>query len=160
MSTSNTLPPNIKQRNKVVSEFNTHIFELLNLLKMKDPNSPVDRIMNLIKIAKRADHESIITSSGPYFLKYRNQIESQDEKFFTADIIIAEVERTEMNSNVPQERNRSRELAMGMFDSINDIINVRQLLSSSERNIIYSKAHSLIDLYLDFCVCCKYQKKK
>ena len=86
-------------RAQLVKVFNTTIFSLLDFLK-KNSNQQqnIERVTNLAKVAKRIDHEILITTMGPYVLKYQDLIKNRNIEAFNTEHMEKEVRAASKDS--------------------------------------------------------------
>lgn len=138
-------------RNDLVSAFNKNIFTLLKLLEEKCPNANVDRVINLVKIAKRADHEVIITTIGPYVLKYHDLIDKKDALAFKIDNLESEINKS------AKQADKYRTMIVDLFNIVYTQLGI---MNEEQKDQVYGIASKLVDIYVDFCIKCKTENKK
>ena len=141
-----------KSRNQLVKDFNTIIFKMLNLIKDKDPISRVDRIITLIKTAKRIDHEFIIVSFGPILYNEKNSILSRElEQKITKEYLSNLVVTSSGNPETLEKK-----IIFDMFESVTKII---RSMTQNEKNAIYDQIDQMLGLYIRFCLRSKVEAK-
>lgn len=140
-------------RLKLCSVFNKKIFSLLNFTKTKFDEATTTRIINLIKVAKRMDHEVIITTMGPYLLKYQNLIQQRAHSAFSPEHFKQELNKYSTTS----ENSKSKKMANDLFTTIYGSLDS---LDASEFEKVYKCADDLIDIYLNFCLRCRTEEKR
>jgi hypothetical protein len=139
-------------RNEIVSSFNKLTFGLLTRLKEKCPGANIDRVEGLVKIAKRADHEVIMTEMGPYVFKYRKLIAERKIEAFDSTALDKEIKSLGGKRGV----DKYKEMIVDMFNVITESLKVA---TKDELEFIYSTSDTLIDLYIDFCIKCRTEAK-
>ncbi len=139
-------------RNEIVSSFNKLTFGLLTRLKEKCPGANIDRVENLVKLAKRADHEVIVTEMGPYVFKYRKLIAERKIEAFDSTALNKEIKTIGSKKAI----DKYKEMIIDMFNVITESLKVA---TKEELEFIYSTSDKLIDLYIDFCIKCRTEEK-
>lgn len=144
-------------RAQLVKVFNTTIFSLLDFLK-KNSNQQqnIERVTNLAKVAKRIDHEILITTMGPYVLKYQDLIKNRNIEAFNTEHMEKEVRAASKDSK-SSHVDKNKEIAMETFNAIYEIVGK---LSDDGSEFIYVSSDKLIDTYIDFCIRCRTEDKK
>jgi len=141
-------------RGDLTSFFNKRIFALLKICKthVKDSSS-IERLVALLKVAKRIDHEILITSAGPYLWKYQKLIADRNIEAFSPKHMEQEV----ASVKVDKSESKSKQMALDLFTSIYEAADA---MKAAEGDVIYKAADELVDAYLEFCIRCKTEMKK
>lgn len=140
-----------RSRRQLVTDFMKTLFGLLNELKALMPNSPVDRIINVIKVGKRIDHEIVITYMGPYLFEHRDLIKNRDVEGFTRENL-----EDKMSKYTKDDSRKYKQIATDLFDIIHQ---KRKTMEVEEMEKYFKYIDSLLDTYLLFCVRCRYEAK-
>lgn len=140
-----------RNRNQSVSDFTKTIFNLLKFLETKDNSGSTSRVINLMKVAKRVDHEVVITNVGPYLHKYQKMLDARNEDLFTMNMMLEEMDQTESG-----QIESYRKLALTMFDIIHA---EKAKLDAPTFNWIWESLEYLLDTYYHYCTRCIKEEK-
>jgi hypothetical protein len=118
------------------------LLTLVNKLIQLDPNDlELDRIHNKIVIAKNAAPSAILELTGPYLLKYKNEIKDTKIEFFmTEDLLDEEYENRQNYETVSYMIQKIRN--WNMSDSISD----------DQRNIFITSVKKMLVLYCKYVI--------
>ena len=135
-------------RKSTTSDFNKGVFTLLKKAYSVNPDGNISRLENILKIAKRVDHEVIITNAGPYLLKYADLIKNNNIEAFSTDTLQAELDKHPGNDHT--------QFVIDLFKSLKGAL---EKMKPEDRSLIFTGAKQLIVNYLDFAVACRTESK-
>lgn len=132
----------IKNENLIVDSYNKNMKMLVTIMKSKLNNDKnVDAISNKIRCALQFDVLTLIRESGPYFIKYKDQIKKKDMEFF--------LNKDNWEDDIGDADNSDAELS---HDIINKIKNLWFDLNDKEKNALYDLTDKLLTDYSRYLI--------
>lgn len=137
----------ITAEDKIVSEFNTKIFRLLQILEKRRPNdSNISRLKKLMSAAKSVQHKVLIEVAGTHLFLHGAKIISRTALSITVDVIDQTVKKGTVTIDNNEDA-KNLQLAKELFVAAKS---EAEKMTPEEREKIYVIIEEMIYSYLQF----------
>ena len=127
-------------KDDIINRYNNNMRMLGKIMKSKLTNDKnVEHITIRLNTAIQFDPLVLLRESGPYFVKYKEQIKTKDMSYF--------LNKDDWSDDVTSEKEDEKNLS---HDIINKVKQIWVTLSDKEKTMLYSITESLLVDYCNF----------